>query len=74
VQTLLGNWVFVLGFLVVGLAIPFAIELYEIFVKEDTEGAKVAPHLMPMVSIFVLAGGFLLRYYVLSGGYHQFPW
>lgn len=74
VNALLGNWVFVLGFLALGLIIPLAIELFEIMSDEESDASRMAARLLPVVSVFILLGGYLLRHFMLLGGYYQFPW
>jgi formate-dependent nitrite reductase membrane component NrfD len=74
VNSLLGNWVFVVGFLALGLIVPLAIELFEIMSDGESEASRMAARLLPLVSVFILIGGYLLRRFMLLGGYYQFPW
>ena len=62
---------FVIGFLGFGLIIPLLIETYSIFFARHTRGSA---SLMVTAGCLVLAGGFLLRYYVLHAGVFQYPW
>ena len=62
---------FVIGFLGFGLIIPLLIETYSIFFARHARGSIA---LMVTASSLVLAGGFLLRYYVLHAGVFQYPW
>ncbi|WP_294348334.1 NrfD/PsrC family molybdoenzyme membrane anchor subunit [Prosthecochloris sp.] len=62
---------FVIGFLGFGLIIPLLIETYSIFFAHHTRGAATR---MVTAGCLVLAGGFLLRYYVLHAGVFQYPW
>jgi len=74
VEALLGNSVFVVGFLLLGLLIPLAIELYEFTAKEGSKGHQLAVSLVPIASVFILTGGYFLRHFVLWGGYYSYPW
>jgi formate-dependent nitrite reductase membrane component NrfD len=74
VQMLLGNWIFVIGFIALGLTIPLVIELVEIMSSEGSKSSQFAERLLPAVSVFILIGGYLLRHFTLLGGYYRFPW
>lgn len=74
VQSLLGNWVFVIGFLILGLAVPLVIELVEITASKHSSASHLAARLLPVVSVFILIGGYLLRHYTLVGGGYWYPW
>jgi len=62
---------FVYGFLGLGLLLPLLIETYSIFFSGHAKGSAF---LMVTAGSLVLAGGFLLRYYVLHAGVFQYPW
>lgn len=74
VQRLLGNWIFVIGFIALGLVIPLVIELVEIISHEESKASQLAARLLPTVSVFILLGGYLLRSFTLQGGYYWYPW
>jgi polysulfide reductase chain C len=74
VQSLLGNWIFVIGFLTLGLLVPLVVELMEIMSGEHSSASQLAAKLLPVVSVFILLGGYLLRQYALVGGNYGYPW
>lgn len=61
------GWVW--GFVVIGLVIPFIIEL-------GTLTHRLPSGVMTTVSaaIMVLIGGYLLRHYMLASGVYEYPW
>ena len=63
-----GDWVWVIGFLVLGLIVPLALEIR----------GNVRPWRSPVpvaaASILVLVGGYLLRHYFLAAGVYVYPW
>jgi len=58
---------FVIGFLFVGLIIPWILE----FIAAKKHSLRV---LVPVAALLVLFGGFLLRYYILHYGIYTYPW
>jgi polysulfide reductase chain C len=65
-QFLLGSAGFMIGVPVVGLALPLALEAFSM------RKHAVAPTVV--ASLAVLAGGALLRVYLLQAGFWAFPW
>jgi len=57
---------FVGGFLLLGLIVPWLLELYA--------AKKHVKILVPIAAVLVLFGGFLLRYYILHYGIYTYPW
>ncbi len=70
VQYLFGKWGFVYGFLIAGLIIPLIMELFSLLKKDDSPASA----LVPIASILILIGGFLLRKYIVSAGFFVYPW
>jgi formate-dependent nitrite reductase membrane component NrfD len=62
------SWGWIVGFLIVGLALPFILEVKGTF--NSWHGS--APVILS--ACMVLVGGFLLRSYFLSSGVYVFPW
>lgn len=65
---LMNNAGWIIGFLIVGLALPFVLELKGVFVPWRNSGMPV------LAGVAVLVGGFLLRHYMLHDGAYYFPW
>ncbi len=63
---LLGNPIFTIGFLIFGLIMPLILESYASVKENSVSMAAVA-------SVFVLIGGFLLRYVIVWAGVFQYP-
>jgi formate-dependent nitrite reductase membrane component NrfD len=63
---MLSDMGFVIGFLLVGLLIPWILEFIA--------AKKHIRILVPLAAILVLFGGFLLRYYILHYGIYTYPW
>lgn len=74
VKYLLGNAGFLIGFLLLGLLVPLAGELYSIVVGDHLKGRGVSVYLLPALSVLVLIGGYLLRQYILKAGFLAYPW
>jgi polysulfide reductase chain C len=70
-QFLFHSPVFFIGFFVLGLIVPLAIETYGIFFSGHS---KKSGSLLMAASALVLIGGYLLRFYVLKAGVFQYPW
>jgi len=68
-QLLWGSAGWVWGFVVVGLIIPFFIELGAL-TKRIPSGAVTTIS----AAIMVLIGGYLLRHYMLASGIYEYPW
>ncbi len=62
----LHNMGFVVGFLLLGLILPWILEFFA--------AKKHIRILVPIAAILVLFGGFLLRYYILKFGVYAYPW
>jgi polysulfide reductase chain C len=67
-RMLWGNAGWVIGFIVMGLVVPFLLELKGIW----TGWSGRAP--VMFAAVLVLTGGFLLRYYFLHTGVYTHPW
>jgi len=57
---------FMIGFLLLGLIVPFVLE----FIAAKWH-VRI---LVPIAAVLVLFGGFLLRYYILHFGVYTYPW
>ena len=74
VITLLGNLGFVIGFLLLGVLAPLALEVY-VLIKGHAGAATMArANLYLLSGLLVLAGGYLLRQYVLWAGFYVKTW
>ncbi len=73
-QYLLGNIGFLVGFVFLGLLVPLAGELYSIAIGDHLKGHGISVYLLPVLSLLVLIGGYLLRQYVLMAGMYSYPW
>ncbi|MDR3390377.1 MAG: polysulfide reductase NrfD [Sulfuriferula sp.] len=62
------SWGWIVGFLGVGLILPFLLEIKGVF----SGWKRSAP--MLVTACMVLMGGFLLRHYFLASGVYVFPW
>jgi len=65
---------FVVGFLLLGLLVPLVIELVSMVIPERVEGWRFSTYLLPVISVLILIGGFLLRLYTMQAGYYTYPW
>ncbi len=65
---------FVVGFLLLGLVVPLAGELYAIFAGHHPKHHKLSTTLIPILSLLVIIGGYLLRQYVVQAGVYTYPW
>jgi len=74
VRYLLGSPAFVVGFLLVGLILPLAIEGYTMAKGRRGEGSAGMVGLGVLSGLLVLVGGFLLRQYVLLAGFYVKVW
>ena len=63
---MLSDMGFVVGFLLVGLILPWILEF--------VAAKKHVRILVPVAALLVLFGGFLLRYYILHYGIYTYPW
>ena len=68
-ELLWGNPLWVWGFVVVGLIIPFIIEI-GMLLKRIPSGAVTVISAATMV----LIGGYLLRHFILAAGVYEYPW
>lgn len=57
-----GAWAFWLGFVGCGMLIPLGIELHALLSRRESKGA------VALTAVFVLAGGFALRFSLVSAG------
>lgn len=57
---------FVVGFVIVGLVVPFLAELVSIVKKRE--------NIVPLIGVLILIGGFLLRKYIVTAGFFSYPW
>jgi len=73
-QYLMGNAGFLIGFFLLGLIVPLAGEVYSIAVGDHLKNRGFSVYLLPVLSVLVLVGGFLLRQYVLQAGFYTYPW
>ena len=71
---LLGNVGFVLGFLLVGLIAPLALECYLLVKGHAGSAALGRTNLYLLSGLLVLLGGYLLRQYVLLAGFYVKVW
>lgn len=67
-RMLWGNAGWVIGFIVLGLLVPFVLELKGIWSRWNGHAPVM------LAAVLVLAGGFLLRYYFLHSGVYTHPW
>ncbi|MBU2732387.1 NrfD/PsrC family molybdoenzyme membrane anchor subunit [Acidithiobacillus ferridurans] len=65
---LLHSWGWMIGFLMIGLILPFLLEI-----KGTFNGWKGSAPVI-LTACMVLLGGFLLRHYFLASGVYVFPW
>ena len=63
---MLSDMGFVVGFLLIGLILPWILEF--------VAAKKHVRILVPVAALLVLFGGFLLRYYILHYGIYTYPW
>lgn len=68
-ELLWGNPGWVFGFFVIGLVVPFLIEL-GVLTKRIPAGAVT----IISAAVMVLIGGYLLRHYILAAGIFEYPW
>lgn len=63
------TWHFWLGFVLLGVLIPLAFEIYEVLPYFQGEGhGKHRPWLTGLIGILLLIGGFMLRYVLIYAG------
>lgn len=68
-QFLLSSAGFTIGFLLLGLLLPLALEVWGVGSRQHVSTSVVA-----VASLLVLLGGALLRFYILESGIYAFPW
>lgn len=71
---LLGNVGFVVGFLLLGVVFPLGLELFVAVKGHGGSGTLSFASLYLVSGLLVLAGGYLLRQYVLSAGFYIRAW
>ena len=68
-ELLWGNPLWVWGFVVLGLIVPFIIEV-GVLLKRIPSGAVT----VISAAVLVLMGGYLLRHFILAAGVYEYPW
>lgn len=71
---------FTFGFMLFGLMTPLTLEVISVGMSglkagpKETSGHRSISWLVALTSLLVLAGGALLRYYILKAGFYSYPW